>query len=35
VVPIEHQSIEYLESIVGPEIEKNGAPLKAAGLSIE
>jgi tripartite-type tricarboxylate transporter receptor subunit TctC len=35
VVPIEHQSTEYLESIIGPEIEKNGAPLKAAGLSIE
>jgi tripartite-type tricarboxylate transporter receptor subunit TctC len=35
VVPIEHQSTAYLESIIGPEIEKNGAPLKAAGLSIE
>ncbi|HZR62735.1 MAG TPA: tripartite tricarboxylate transporter substrate-binding protein [Xanthobacteraceae bacterium] len=35
VVPLEHQSTEYLESIIGPEIEKNGAPLKAAGLSIE
>jgi tripartite-type tricarboxylate transporter receptor subunit TctC len=35
VVPVEHQSTEYLESIIGPEIEKNGAPLKAAGLSIE
>ena len=35
VVPVEHQSIEYLQSIIGPEIEKNGAPLKAAGLSIE
>jgi tripartite-type tricarboxylate transporter receptor subunit TctC len=35
VVPIEHQSTEYLESIIGPEIDKNGAPLKAAGLSIE
>ncbi len=35
VVPLEHQTTEYLESIIGPEIEKNGAPLKAAGLSIE
>ncbi len=35
VVPPEHQSTEYLQSIIGPEIEKNGAPLKAAGLSIE
>ncbi len=35
VVPPEHQSTEYLESIIGPEIEKNGAPLKAAGMSIE
>ena len=35
VVPVEHQSTAYLESIIGPEIEKNGAPLKAAGLSIE
>ncbi len=35
VVPPEHQTTEYLESIIGPEIEKNGAPLKAAGLSIE
>jgi tripartite-type tricarboxylate transporter receptor subunit TctC len=35
VVPIEHQSTEYLESIIAPEIEKNGGPIKAAGLSIE
>jgi tripartite-type tricarboxylate transporter receptor subunit TctC len=35
VVPLEHQTTEYLQSIIGPEIEKNGAPLKAAGLSIE
>jgi tripartite-type tricarboxylate transporter receptor subunit TctC len=35
VVPPEHQTTEYLQSIIGPEIEKNGAPLKAAGLSIE
>ncbi len=35
VVPPEHQSTEYLQSIIGPEIEKNGAPLKAAGMSIE
>jgi tripartite-type tricarboxylate transporter receptor subunit TctC len=35
VVPPEHQSTEYLQSIIGPEIEKNGAPLRAAGMSIE
>ena len=35
VVPPEHQTTEYLQSIIGPEIEKNGAPLRAAGMSIE
>ena len=35
VVPPEHRSTAYLQSIIGPEIEKNGAPLKAAGMSIE
>jgi tripartite-type tricarboxylate transporter receptor subunit TctC len=35
VVPAEHQTTEYFQSIIGPEIEKNGAPLKAVGLSIE
>ena len=35
VVPPEHQTTEYLQSIIGPEIEKNGAPLEAAGMSIE
>lgn len=35
VVPPERQSTEYLQSIIVPEIEKNGAPLKAAGMSIE
>jgi tripartite-type tricarboxylate transporter receptor subunit TctC len=35
VVPQEHQTTEYLQSIIGPEIDKNGAPLKAAGMSIE
>jgi tripartite-type tricarboxylate transporter receptor subunit TctC len=35
VVPPEHRTTEYLESIIGPEIEKNGAPLKAAGMSID
>ena len=35
IVPPEHQTTEYLQSIIGPEIEKNGAPLKAAGMSIE
>ena len=35
VVSPEHQSTQYLQSIIAPEIEKNGTPLKAAGLSIE
>ena len=35
VVPPEHQSTQYFQSIIVPEIEKNGAPLKAAGMSIE
>ena len=35
VVPQEHQTTEYLQNIIGPEIEKNGAPLRAAGMSIE
>jgi tripartite-type tricarboxylate transporter receptor subunit TctC len=35
VVPPEHQTTEYFQSIIGPEIEKNGAPLRAAGMSIE
>lgn len=35
VVPPEQRSTEYLQSIIGPEIEKNGAPLKAAGMSID
>jgi len=35
VVPPEKRSTEYFQSIIGPEIEKNGAPLKAAGISIE
>ncbi len=35
VVPPAHQTTEYFESIIVPEIEKNGAPLKAAGMSIE
>jgi tripartite-type tricarboxylate transporter receptor subunit TctC len=35
VVPPEHRSTDYLQSIIVPEIERNGAPLKAAGMSIE
>jgi tripartite-type tricarboxylate transporter receptor subunit TctC len=35
VVPVEHQTTEYLQTIIGPEIDKNGAPLKAAGMVIE
>jgi tripartite-type tricarboxylate transporter receptor subunit TctC len=29
------RSTEYLESIITPEIERNGAPIRAAGLSID
>ena len=35
VVPPEKRTTEYLESIIGPEIEKNGTPIKAAGMSVE
>jgi len=35
VVAPDHRSTEYLQSIIVPEIEKNAAPLKAAGMSIE
>jgi tripartite-type tricarboxylate transporter receptor subunit TctC len=35
VVPPEHRSTAYFQSIIGPEIEKNAAPLKAGGLSID
>jgi tripartite-type tricarboxylate transporter receptor subunit TctC len=35
VVPPEHRSTAYFESIIGPEIEKNAAPLKAAGMSVD
>jgi len=35
VVPPEHRSIEYFESIIRPEIEKNAVPLKAAGILID
>jgi tripartite-type tricarboxylate transporter receptor subunit TctC len=35
VVPPEHRSTAYLQSIIVPEIEKNGAPLRAAGMSID
>ena len=35
LVPPEHRSTEYFESIIGPEIEKNATPLKAAGISID
>jgi tripartite-type tricarboxylate transporter receptor subunit TctC len=34
VVPPKHRSTEYFESIIGPEIDKNGAPLKALGISV-
>jgi tripartite-type tricarboxylate transporter receptor subunit TctC len=32
VVPPDRRSTQYFESIIGPEIEKNGAPLRAAGV---
>ena len=35
VVAPERQSTEYLQNMIGPDIEKNGAPLRAAGMSIE
>ena len=35
VVPPEQQSTAYLANMIVPEIEKNGAPLRAAGMSIE
>jgi tripartite-type tricarboxylate transporter receptor subunit TctC len=35
IVPPEHRSTAYFQSIIGPEIEKNAAPLKAAGMSID
>jgi tripartite-type tricarboxylate transporter receptor subunit TctC len=35
VVAPDHRSTEYLQSIVVPEIEKNGAPLRAAGMSVD
>jgi tripartite-type tricarboxylate transporter receptor subunit TctC len=35
VVAPERRSTEYFESIIEPEIEKNGAPLKAAGVSVD
>lgn len=35
VVPPERRSTAYFKSIIEPEIEKNGAPLKAAGMSID
>jgi tripartite-type tricarboxylate transporter receptor subunit TctC len=35
VVPPEHRSTAYLQSIIVPEIEKNGAPLRAAGMTID
>jgi tripartite-type tricarboxylate transporter receptor subunit TctC len=35
VVAPERRSTAYFESYIGPEIEKNGAPLKAAGVSVD
>jgi tripartite-type tricarboxylate transporter receptor subunit TctC len=35
VVAPERRSTSYFEGIIGPEIEKNGGPLKAAGMSID
>jgi tripartite-type tricarboxylate transporter receptor subunit TctC len=35
VVAPERRSTAYFEAFIGPEIEKNGAPLKAAGVSVD
>jgi tripartite-type tricarboxylate transporter receptor subunit TctC len=35
VVPPDHRATEYFESMIDSEIEKNGAPLKAAGVSVD
>jgi tripartite-type tricarboxylate transporter receptor subunit TctC len=35
VVPPDRRSTEYLERMIVPEIERNGAPIRAAGLSID
>jgi tripartite-type tricarboxylate transporter receptor subunit TctC len=35
VVAPERRSTEYFESIIGSEIEKNGAPLRAQGISVD
>jgi tripartite-type tricarboxylate transporter receptor subunit TctC len=35
VVAPDRRSTAYFESYIGPEIEKNGAPLKAAGVSVD
>jgi tripartite-type tricarboxylate transporter receptor subunit TctC len=35
IVPPEHRSTAYFQSMIGPEIEKNAAPLKAAGIIVE
>ncbi len=35
IVPPERRSTEYLRDYMAKEIEKNGAPIRAAGLSIE
>jgi tripartite-type tricarboxylate transporter receptor subunit TctC len=35
IVPSEHRSTAYFQSMIGPEIEKNAAPLKAAGISVD
>jgi hypothetical protein len=34
-VPPERRSTEYLKDYMVKEVEKNGAPIRAAGLSIE
>jgi len=35
IVPLEHRSTKYFEGIIGPEIEKNAGPLKAAGMAVD
>ncbi len=35
VVPPEHRSTDYFKGMIVPEIEKSGAPLRAAGMSVD
>ena len=35
IVASEHRSTTYFQSIIGPEVERNAKPLKAAGISVD